>query len=97
MARIAGVDLPRSKRMEIALTYIFGIGRTRSREILTKADVSLDKRTDTLDEADVRRIRESSRPTTRSRATCAGRSQMNIKRLWTWAVTAGCGTAAACR
>ena len=42
MARIAGVDLPKSKRMEVALTYIYGIGRSSSREILTKAGVSFD-------------------------------------------------------
>ena len=44
MARIAGVDLPRNKRMEIALTYIYGIGKTLAKEILGKADISLDKR-----------------------------------------------------
>ena len=58
MARIAGVDLPRNKRMEIALTYIYGIGRARAKEILKKADVSEDKRTDTLDENEIRRIRD---------------------------------------
>jgi small subunit ribosomal protein S13 len=58
MARLAGVDLPRNKRMEIALTYIYGIGRARSREILKAADVSLDKRTDDLDDNETRRIRE---------------------------------------
>ena len=54
MARIAGVDLPRNKRIEIALTYIYGIGRALSREILKAADVSLDKRTDDLDENETR-------------------------------------------
>jgi small subunit ribosomal protein S13 len=58
MARLAGVDLPRNKRMEIALTYIYGIGRAKSREILKAADVSLDKRTDDLDDNETRRIRE---------------------------------------
>ncbi|HET6282708.1 MAG TPA: 30S ribosomal protein S13 [Polyangia bacterium] len=58
MARLSGVDLPRNKRMEIALTYIYGIGRARSREILKAADVSLDKRTDDLDDNETRRIRE---------------------------------------
>ena len=58
MARLAGVDLPRNKRMEIALTYIYGIGRTKSREILKAAEVSLDKRTDDLDDNETRRIRE---------------------------------------
>src|ERR1700709_862165 len=58
MARLAGVDLPRNKRMEIALTYIYGIGRAKSREILKAAEVSLDKRTDDLDDNEPRRIRE---------------------------------------
>jgi small subunit ribosomal protein S13 len=58
MARLAGVDLPRNKRMEIALTYIYGIGRAKSRQILKAAEVSLDKRTDDLDDNETRRIRE---------------------------------------
>ncbi len=58
MARIAGVDLPRNKRIEIALTYIFGVGKTRAAQILDKAGVAGDKRTDALDEADVRKIRD---------------------------------------
>ncbi|MBI2348604.1 MAG: 30S ribosomal protein S13, partial [Deltaproteobacteria bacterium] len=48
MARIAGVDLPRNKRMEIALTYIFGIGRNSSKKILQAAGISLDTKTDNL-------------------------------------------------
>ncbi|HTE51303.1 MAG TPA: 30S ribosomal protein S13 [Kofleriaceae bacterium] len=59
MARIAGVDLPRNKRMEIALTYIYGIGRRSSGRLLNKAGVSLDKRSDDLDEQEVRRIRDA--------------------------------------
>jgi small subunit ribosomal protein S13 len=58
MARLAGVDLPRNKRMEIALTYIYGVGKALSREILKAADVPLDKRTDDLDDNETRRIRE---------------------------------------
>jgi small subunit ribosomal protein S13 len=58
MARLAGVDLPRNKRMEIALTYIYGIGKALSRVILKEAEVSLDKRTDDLDDNETRRIRE---------------------------------------
>jgi small subunit ribosomal protein S13 len=58
MARIAGVDLPRNKRMEIALTYIFGIGRRSAGALLDKAGVSRDKRSDDLDEQEVRRIRD---------------------------------------
>jgi small subunit ribosomal protein S13 len=58
MARLAGVDLPRNKRMEIALTYIYGIGKALSREILKAAEVPLDKRTDDLDDNESRRLRE---------------------------------------
>ena len=58
MARIAGVDLPRNKRIEIALTYIFGIGRPRAREICEKSNVSPDTRTDQLGEGETVRIRE---------------------------------------
>jgi small subunit ribosomal protein S13 len=59
MARIAGVDLPRNKRMEIALTYLYGVGRVLSRQILAAADVPVDKRTDDLDDNEARRIREA--------------------------------------
>ncbi len=58
MARIAGVDLPKSKRMEVALTYIYGIGRSASREILGQAGVSLDLKTDDLSDDDVVKIRQ---------------------------------------
>jgi small subunit ribosomal protein S13 len=58
MARVAGVDLPRNKRMEFALTYINGIGRTKAREVLAAAGIPLDKRSDALDDAESRRIRE---------------------------------------
>ena len=58
MARIAGVDLPLNKRVEIGLTYIFGIGRSRSNDILEKATVSRDTRVKDLSEDDVRKIRQ---------------------------------------
>ena len=58
MARIAGVDLPRSKRLEIALTYIYGIGRTTAREICGKAEVDAASKTDVLSEGEVVRLRE---------------------------------------
>jgi len=58
LARIAGIDLPRNKRIEVALTYIYGIGRSASREILAKAGVDLDTRSDNLTEAEVAKIRE---------------------------------------
>jgi len=58
MARIAGVDLPRNKRMEIALTYIFGIGRSSSKKILKSAGVSFDTKTDNLSDDEVVKIRQ---------------------------------------
>ncbi len=58
MARIAGVDLPPNKRVEIGLTYIFGIGRARSNSILKEARVEKDKKVKDLSEDEVRRIRD---------------------------------------
>jgi small subunit ribosomal protein S13 len=58
MARLAGVDLPREKRMEIALTYIFGIGRTRAIEALAAAGISLDKRARDLTDEEVVALRD---------------------------------------
>ena len=57
MARIAGVDLPKNKRMEIALTYIYGIGRSKARDILGKAGVNLDKKTDNIGDSEITSIR----------------------------------------
>jgi small subunit ribosomal protein S13 len=57
VARIAGVDLPKNKRMEIALTYIYGIGRTKSSEILRDAGVSPDTKTDQLADSEITSIR----------------------------------------
>jgi len=82
MARIAGVDLPRNKRMEIALTYLYGIGRVLSRQILASADVSLDKRTDDLDENETRRIRETiEQRQLKVEGDLRREVSMNIKRL----------------
>jgi len=58
LARIAGVDLPRDKKISISLTYIFGIGRTTASKIVEEAGVDPDKRTRDLDEAEVIRLRE---------------------------------------
>jgi small subunit ribosomal protein S13 len=81
MARIAGVDLPRNKRIEIALTYIYGIGRKRSGEVLEKAGVSPDKRTDDLDENDVRKIRDVIEASFKVEGDLRREVNMNIKRL----------------
>lgn len=58
MARIAGVDLPRNKRIEVALTYIYGVGRSASRKILAEAEIHLDTNSDELTDGQVSKIRE---------------------------------------
>jgi small subunit ribosomal protein S13 len=59
MARLAGVDLPRNKRMVVALTYIYGIGRNLSEEILKKCGISEDTRTDNLTEEEINKLRNA--------------------------------------
>lgn len=81
MARIAGVDLPRNKRIEIALTYIYGLGRHASNIVLSNAGISPDKRTDDLDENDVRRIRDAIDANYRVEGDLRRDIQLNIKRL----------------
>jgi len=81
MARIAGVDLPRNKRMEIALTYVFGIGKSSAKTILEKAKVSPDKRTDDLDENDLRQIRDVLEAGHKVEGDLRREISMNIKRL----------------
>jgi small subunit ribosomal protein S13 len=81
MARIAGVDLPRNKRMEIALTYIYGIGKTLAQRILRQADVAPDKRTDNLDENEIRRIRDILEADYKVEGDLRREVSMNIKRL----------------
>ena len=58
MARIAGIDLPRNKRIEISLTYIYGVGRSRALQICQKADIDLGTKTDHLSESEVIKLRE---------------------------------------
>jgi small subunit ribosomal protein S13 len=81
MARIAGVDLPRTKRIEIGLTYIFGIGRTRSNGILKDAGVSPDTRVKDLSEDDVRKITRVIEDQGRVEGDLRKEVSMNIKRL----------------
>jgi small subunit ribosomal protein S13 len=81
MARIAGVDLPRNKRVEIALTYIFGLGRHASNVVLKQAGISPDKRTDDLDENDVRKIRDAIDANYRVEGDLRRDTQLSIKRL----------------
>lgn len=81
MARIAGVDLPRNKRIEIALTYIYGIGRHAANVVLQHAGISPDKRSDDLDENDVRKIRDAIEANYRVEGDLRRDVQLNIKRL----------------
>ncbi|MBN1203220.1 MAG: 30S ribosomal protein S13 [Anaerolineae bacterium] len=80
MARIEGVDLPRSKRVETALTYIYGIGQSRSQEILGEAGVDPDTRVRDLTEAEVQSLRESIGKY-RVEGELRREVQLNIKRL----------------
>ncbi len=81
MARIAGIDLPRDKRVEIALTYIFGIGLTRSRKILEKADVSPDTRVRDLTEGEIARLRDVIEREYQVEGDLRRQISMNIRRL----------------
>lgn len=81
MARIEGVDLPRNKRVEVGLTYLYGIGPTRAREILTNAKVNPDTRVKDLSEADVAAIREFITKTYKVEGDLRREVQMSIKRL----------------
>lgn len=81
MARIAGVDLPRDKRVEIALTYIFGVGLATSKEILTKTGVSPDLRVRDLTEGDIARLREVLEREFRIEGDLRRQIAMNIRRL----------------
>ena len=81
MARIAGVDLPRNNRVEVALTYIYGVGRTKSKEILSKAEVNFNVRTDDLTEGEVKRIREIIEAHYKVEGDLRREISMNIKRL----------------
>nr|MBA3460535.1 30S ribosomal protein S13 [Deltaproteobacteria bacterium] len=81
MARIAGVDLPRNKRIEIALTYIYGLGRHAANVVLKNAGISPDKKSDDLDEADVRKIRDAIEANYRVEGDLRRDVQLSIKRL----------------
>jgi small subunit ribosomal protein S13 len=81
MARISGVDLPRTKRVEIGLTYIYGIGRFRSNEILSAAGVSPDVRVKDLSEDDVRKISRVIEEQGGVEGDLRKEISMNIKRL----------------
>jgi small subunit ribosomal protein S13 len=81
MARIAGVDVPRDKRVEIGLTYIFGIGPTTSRQILQKTQINPDTRVRDLTEDEVQRVREVIDRDHRVEGDLRREVALNIKRL----------------
>jgi small subunit ribosomal protein S13 len=81
MARIAGVDLPREKRIEISLQYIFGIGRTTAQKICAKAEVSTTTRTKDLTDDEVRRIRDAIEAGYKVEGDLRRETSLNIKRL----------------
>jgi small subunit ribosomal protein S13 len=81
MARIAGVDLPREKRLEVALTYIYGIGPSTSRKILSEANVSPDVRVKDLTEDEINRIRRAMEGHYKVEGDLRREVAMNMKRL----------------
>ena len=81
MARIAGVDLPRGKRIEIGLTYIYGIGRTTSNRILSKININPDTKTDDLSESEINNIRKVIDDEFKVEGVLRTEISMNIKRL----------------
>lgn len=81
MARIAGVDLPRGKRIEIGLTYIYGIGRTTSNTILSQLNIDPDTKTDDLSESEISSIRKVIDNNHKVEGTLRTEVSMNIKRL----------------
>ena len=81
MARIAGIDLPREKRIEISLQYIYGIGKKTAADICEKAGISADLRTKDLSEDDVRKIREAIEANFKVEGDLRRENTMNIKRL----------------
>jgi len=81
LARIAGVDLPRGKRIEIGLTYIYGIGKTTSKRILSKLNIDPGTKTDQLSEAEINNIRKVIDSETKVEGELRTDVSMNIKRL----------------
>lgn len=81
MARIAGIDLPKNKRAEIALTYIYGIGKSTAQKILAESGVDMNTRTDNLTESEVARIREYIDKNIKVEGDLRRDISMNIKRL----------------
>lgn len=81
MARISGIDLPKNKRGEIGLTYIYGIGRSTAQSILTEAEISFDKKVSEWNDTELGKIREIINDKTKVEGALRSEVQLNIKRL----------------
>ncbi|MBS1764370.1 MAG: 30S ribosomal protein S13 [Bacteroidetes bacterium] len=81
MARIAGIDLPRNKRGEIGLTYIYGIGRSTAQQILDDCGISYDKKVDQWDDEELNKIRSFINDNLKIEGALRSETQLNIKRL----------------
>ena len=81
MARIAGIDLPRNKRGEIGLTYIFGIGRSTAQQILDECGISYDKKVDQWNDDELNKIRSFINDNLKIEGALRSETQLNIKRL----------------
>lgn len=81
MARIAGIDLPKNKRGEIGLTYIYGIGRNRAQKILSDCDIDWNKKIDDWDDDEVTKLRNIIGPEVKVEGELRSETQLNIKRL----------------
>jgi small subunit ribosomal protein S13 len=81
MARIAGVDLPRGKRIEVALTYIYGIGGSRARDIIAATGIDPDQRTQDLGDDEVNRLRRQIEGNYKVEGALRTERSMNVKRL----------------
>ncbi len=81
MARIAGVDIPNNKRGEIALTYIYGIGRSKAKAILEAVDIDINKKVSDWSDADQKKVRDYITNNVKVEGELRSETQMNIKRL----------------
>ena len=81
MARIVGVDLPKNKRGEIALTYIYGVGRSSAQKVLTEANVDWDKKVSDWNDDEINKIRQVLNDNYKLEGELRSETQMNIKRL----------------
>lgn len=81
MARIAGVELPKNKRLEIALTYVYGIGRTTAQQILDKAEIDRNKKSDDLTDQDITSLRKTIDADYKVEGDLRREVSLNIKRL----------------